>query len=148
MALTCSPARLWGRFRFFQRRNSALCFPVSFVLRGTQIGYKTTTKYQSDIGWERYFRWQRSRVFYFSKIECSFGVARRDVIAPLSIMHAPLRRARFCSNYEFRKRNITREKIMAVAFFLKFEYEICPPWCCPLQPTTQRCCVITVQLYN
>lgn len=44
MALTCSPARLWGRFRFFQRRNSALCFPVSFVLRGTQIGYKNNHK--------------------------------------------------------------------------------------------------------
>lgn len=61
------------------------------------------------------FRFRGQGILFFEK--CSVvGVC--DVTGPLSIMHAPLRRARFCSNYEFRKRNIKREKIMAVAFFL------------------------------
>lgn len=62
----------------------ALCFPVSL---GTQIGYNTRAAWD-----EKSFFIERSRVFYFSKMECSPRVAR-GVIAPLSIMHAPLRRA-------------------------------------------------------
>lgn len=74
-------------------------------------------------------RQRRSRTFLFFE-KSTVHSDSRDVIAPLSIMHAPLSRASFCSNYEFPKRNITQEKIMVLAFFLKYEFKIRPPPCC------------------